>query len=226
MDNPLYFSEPFSRTQAWIDLLILANHKEGYFFKRGIKVTVSIGQVGYDMDSLAKRWQWSRGKVERFISHLENEGNIVRQKNNVTTLLSIVKYKEYQADSKTDSKANGHQTVKQTDTNKNDNNVKNEKNIEERKLKFADTLKPYLEKYGKDMLNDFYKYWTEPTKSNSKFKQETEKTWSVERRLETWAKNENKFAGKKQLPSPTSDVPEGYYRNSKGEILKIQKDEW
>jgi hypothetical protein len=133
MDNPLYFSEPFSRTQAWIDLLLLANHKENYFFKRGIKVEVSIGQVGYDIESLGKRWQWSRGKVERFILHLEKEGNVVRQKNNVSTLISITKYKEYQADSKpkdnTKGKPNGHQIGTQTDTNKNDNNEKNEKEI-------------------------------------------------------------------------------------------------
>ena len=129
MDNPLYFSEPFSRTQAWIDLLLLANHKENYFFKRGIKVTVCIGQVGYDIDSLAKRWKWSRGKVERFILHLEKEGNVVRQKNNVSTLISISKYAEYQSDSKAKDKPNGHQKRKQTDTNKNEKNDNNEKEV-------------------------------------------------------------------------------------------------
>lgn len=69
-------------------------------------------------------------------------------------------------------------------------------NIEQRKLKFADTLKPFLEKYGKDFLNDFFKYWTEPNKSNTKFKQELQKTWSLDRRLETWKKNESKFGSK------------------------------
>lgn len=66
-------------------------------------------------------------------------------------------------------------------------------NIDERKLKFASTLEPYLEKFGKNLLNDFYKYWTEPNKSNTKFKQELEKTWSLERRLETWASNDKNF---------------------------------
>jgi hypothetical protein len=66
-------------------------------------------------------------------------------------------------------------------------------NIEERKLKFASTLESYLSIYGKDLLNDFYKYWTEPNKSNTKFKQELEKTWSLERRLDTWSKNDKNF---------------------------------
>lgn len=65
-------------------------------------------------------------------------------------------------------------------------------NIDERKLKFASTLKPFLVTYGKEMLNDFYLYWTEPNKSNTKFRQEMEKTWSLERRLETWSKNDFK----------------------------------
>ena len=70
---------------------------------------------------------------------------------------------------------------------------KRKENLDARKLKFTSTLSPFLETYGKDFLNDFYKYWTEPNKSNTKFKQELEKTWDLERRLETWAKNDKNF---------------------------------
>lgn len=133
--NPFYFSEPFTRSQAWIDLLILANHSDNFFYKRGIKVDVKTGQVGYDLENLAVRWKWSRGKAERFFCALENTQQIVRQKTNVTTLISIVNYQLYQstdkpngkANSNPSSKANGQQTVKQTDTNKNEENVNNEK---------------------------------------------------------------------------------------------------
>lgn len=65
--------------------------------------------------------------------------------------------------------------------------------IDTRKINFSHTLQPFLEIYGKDLLNDFYKYWTEPNKSNTKFRMELEKTWSLERRLETWAKNDKNF---------------------------------
>jgi hypothetical protein len=134
MDNPLYHSEPFNRTHAWIDLLLLANSNDNFFYKRGIRVNIQRGQIGHDADTLAKRWKWSRGKVERYLTMLESDGMIVRQKSNVTTLISICKYDDYQANDKANSKANdkanGHQTVKQTDTNKNDKNYKNEKNVE------------------------------------------------------------------------------------------------
>lgn len=73
-------------------------------------------------------------------------------------------------------------------------NVKDKiNNIDERKLKFASTLKPFVDIYGKELIREFYNYWTEPNKSNTKFRQETEKTWSLERRLETWAKNDINF---------------------------------
>lgn len=78
-------------------------------------------------------------------------------------------------------------------------------NIDARKLKFADTLKPFLEKYGREMLADFYKYWTEPNKSGTKFKQEMLKTWDTSRRLETWSRNNfgNKKTESQEAPQQT-----------------------
>ena len=78
--------------------------------------------------------------------------------------------------------------------------IEDKDKIEKRKQKFADTLQPFLEKYGKETLNDFYKYWTEPNKSNTKFKQEMQKTWDLSLRLNKWAENEEKFGTKKQEP--------------------------
>lgn len=65
----------------------------------------------------------------------------------------------------------------------------NNNNIEARKLKFSQSLIPFLDLYDKEMIRDFCNYWTEPNKSNTKFKQETEKTWSLANRLERWSRN-------------------------------------
>ena len=59
-------------------------------------------------------------------------------------------------------------------------------NIEERKLKFADALKPFLDEYGRDMLNDFYFYWTEHGENDKKLRFEKEKTFGISQRLRTW----------------------------------------
>jgi hypothetical protein len=63
-DNKLWLSEPFTRSQAWIDLILLANHRPGVIRVRGNRVDVKRGQVGWSQVALAKRWKWSRGKVQ------------------------------------------------------------------------------------------------------------------------------------------------------------------
>lgn len=86
-----------------------------------------------------------------------------------------------------------HQSIDSINKQIYNNTNKQIYNIEERKLKFAETLKEYLDLYGKEMMNEFFKYWTEPNKTNSKLKFEMEKTWSVKLRLERWSKNNNNF---------------------------------
>jgi len=81
--------------------------------------------------------------------------------------------------------------------NVNDNVIKIN-NIDSRKLKFADTLKPFVSIYSKELVRDFYNYWTEPNQSNTKFKKELEKTWDTKRRLDNWAKNDKTFYKPKQ----------------------------
>lgn len=212
-ENPLYFSEPFNRSLAWIDMLLLANHADNYFFKRGVKVDVKVGQIGYDLDSLAKRWKWSRGKVERFIKFLENDNQIVRQKTNVTTLISIVNYKDYQIDDKPNSKANNKPNDKANDKangNKQeckelkerkelntilsnsiiDKNHEKKIDLEKRTLEFKEIVKSYSDKYDIELLKSFFYYWSEPTQDNKfKMKYEIQKTWSIEGRLRTWKNN-------------------------------------
>jgi hypothetical protein len=128
-DNPLYFSEPFTRWQAWTDLLLLANHKTRIVSFRGIPVKIRRGQAASGENFLAERWKWSRGKVRRFLKLLETEQQIVQQKNNVIGLISILNYDTYQvggtANGTADGTTNGQQTVQQTDTPNNGNNVNN-----------------------------------------------------------------------------------------------------
>jgi hypothetical protein len=72
-------------------------------------------------------------------------------------------------------------------------------NLEIRTLAFKETLIPFKQKYSIEMLKDFFGYWTEPNKSNTKLKFELQQTWSISRRLETWAKNDKTFAPKQQI---------------------------
>ena len=71
-------------------------------------------------------------------------------------------------------------------------------NLEKRNKSFYESLVPYVDVYGKELIRAFYDYWTEPNKSKTKMRFELEKTWDVKRRLNTWASREklnNKLNG-------------------------------
>ncbi len=143
--NPLWTSEPFTRGQAWVDLILLANYKKGFIRARGIRVDIERGQVGMSHVNLSKRWDWSRGKVKRFLNELEIDQQIVQQNNNVSCLISIVNYNEYQTNDTADETQNdtadeqqtGQQTSSKQNTNKNDNNKNNEKKERENRFENA-----------------------------------------------------------------------------------------
>ncbi len=136
MDNYLWDEKPFTHAQAWIDMLMLTNYKTGHIRPRGILVHINRGQLGWSRERLAKRWGWSRGKVKRFLSELETAGQIEQQKSNVTSLITIINYEQYQTGDTTDRATDGQQTDnrrttdgQQTDTNNKDKKVNKEKNV-------------------------------------------------------------------------------------------------
>lgn len=119
MEGPDWLAEPFTRAQAWIDLLLLANHSTGSVRRRGILVAVERGSVGYSEEALAARWRWSKGKVRRFLSELTKLSQISRRisektvpKNtSVSSLIYIVNYDKYQGDGTEAGTENGPKTV-------------------------------------------------------------------------------------------------------------------
>ena len=125
-DNPLWLEEKFTRAPAWVDMLLLANHKTNFLRLRGIRVEVKRGEIARSKESLADRWQWSRGKVIRFLKELEKHQMIVQQtgqqNSRLLSKISIVNYEKYQTVEQ--------QTVQQTDNkryrNNNVNNVNND----------------------------------------------------------------------------------------------------
>lgn len=132
-----------------------------------------------------------------------------RPKKNIEEIAKV-DLKETDIDFKSENKPTAFDSLSETKAKKSkeeleleleeEKELKKSKIIEEyrcRKLKFSATLEPFLDKYGREMLNDFYKYWTEPNKSGTKFRKEGEKFWDLEKRLNTWAGREkNNFNGK------------------------------
>jgi len=163
LQSDRWLTEPFTRGQAWVDMFGLANHRDGYIRVRGHRVDVKRGQLAYSQDRLARRWQWSRGKIKRFLNELEKEADIVQQTDSKITLITICKYNFWQGEKLKNSTADS--TADSTGT-KNDNKNKEIIYIYSQFIsKFGKNEKTYkltnqrkqkisarLEDAGKDML--------------------------------------------------------------------------
>ena len=79
------------------------------------------GQLGWSMKSLAKRWQWSIGKVRRFLNYLEKVGQIELQKTNVSKTITLLHWIN-------NDMANKHANGKQTKSKRYPNNIVNKGN--------------------------------------------------------------------------------------------------
>ena len=77
---------------------------------------------------------------------------------------------------------------------------------QKRKEDFYDSLIPYVERYGKDLIRDFFDYWSELNKSGTKMKFELNATWEAAKRLSTWERNNSKFKRNENTGNSTAIV--------------------
>lgn len=66
--------------------------------------------------------------------------------------------------------------------------VDKEQEMKSRERLFYNMLIPFVKTYGREMIREFFDYWSEPNKSHSKMRFEQERTWDLTRRLQTWEK--------------------------------------
>ena len=62
-----------------------------------------------------------------------------------------------------------------------------------RKEEFYRSLIPFVGQYSKEMVREFFDYWSELNRTQTKMRYEQEKTWELGKRLATWARRENNF---------------------------------
>ena len=62
--------------------------------------------------------------------------------------------------------------------------------LEKRKSDFYQSMVPFASLYDREMLNDFYQYWTELDKRRRHMRFEMQKTWETGKRLSTWSRKQ------------------------------------
>jgi hypothetical protein len=182
--------EWFNKSEAvhlFMYMLLKANHKDGKW--QGIEV--KRGQFISSLGNISSATGISIQTIRTILKKLEKTNEIELKSTSQFTIVTICKYECYQDQEEDTNKplTNNQQTTnKQLTTNKNDKN-KEEYNIPIRKQEFALKLASFVEMYGKEMIREFYEYWTEHGEHDKKMRFEKQSSFNIELRLRRWNKN-------------------------------------
>lgn len=132
----LWSIKPFSKGQAWIDLLMMVNHEDKKIVFDSNVIVCKRGMTITSLRKLADRWGWSSGKVDRFLKCLKADGMITEKRDTKRTAITIENYSVYQQSANTKRNSNGTVTRHSRNTNGNKQYTK-EYTIEGTKKKYS-----------------------------------------------------------------------------------------
>lgn len=173
IDDIIYYCETFDRWHAWHDILSLSKYNNGI-----VKTPERV---------MAGRWQWSIGKVRRYIAELCQYGALVQVKSGRNNILRIAS--EYLNDEQIDSKA-------------------------QRLAQWKDQVISFAAGAEQLAVEQYITYWSAYSNITNLFKFESypeydiESTWArwIEKRKELQTTKINNYNGRKKQPAAPSST--------------------
>ena len=105
-ETDAFEKEPYSKREAFLDLVQMAAYERKDVFVSGHGYVAERGQLVVSQGYLAKKWQWSIGKVSRFLRYLERTKRCAISVDSITSI-SIVSYDSYQWNKSTEPTKKG-----------------------------------------------------------------------------------------------------------------------
>lgn len=145
-DHWLWNDKPFSKGQAWIDLIMLANHEEVKKPYKNQITTFERGTVSLSLSELSNRWGWSRHKVRDFLNTLKTDAMLDIKRTGKITAIVIENYAFYndiktaEGQEKDEKRTVCGQFADTNNNDNNDNNIYNNKNARARERFVAPTV--------------------------------------------------------------------------------------
>lgn len=141
-ENWVWEDKPFAKGQAWMDLLLRANHEDVVKMVKGRPHKFEKGTVSISQRKLAEAWGWSRTKVIHFLHDLETTGMIEKKTTDYTTI-RLVNWDKFQ-EVKTKKKTT-HNTTEQTTDNTTGDTLNNNDLTMSNNIKRVNFVPPSLE---------------------------------------------------------------------------------
>ena len=92
----IWDDKPFSRGQAWIDLLLMVNHEDKEILFNGCYRKIERGQTLTSVVKLSDQWGWSRKKTTNFLNALKMAQMVDLKSDNKSTTITVINYGVYQ----------------------------------------------------------------------------------------------------------------------------------
>lgn len=96
-ENLIWEDKPFSKGQAWIDLILMANHNPAKLIYGNSIIELDRGQFHTSEPTLMRRWGWSKKKVRAYFLLLKKLEMATAQGNTKGTTVTIENYELYQS---------------------------------------------------------------------------------------------------------------------------------
>lgn len=131
-DHYLWDEKPFSRLQAWLDLLLTASHEDSKFLLGGSLIETKAGDIVTSEQKLMERWGWSKTKTRKFLSLLESDHMIEKKADRKKTTISIVNWGKFQNQGTTEEPQKDHRETTEEPQKDSYKNIEEcNKNVEE-----------------------------------------------------------------------------------------------
>lgn len=123
----------FSRFEAWVDLVMMANHKDSVFPLGNELITVQRGDVVTSEVKLMERWRWSKTKLRAFLMTCERHKMITKKSDRKKTTITIVNYSVYNDLQTIERPQKNHGETASRPPADTNNNVNNDNNVKQKR---------------------------------------------------------------------------------------------
>lgn len=225
----------FSKFEAWIDILLQANHKNTKIIINFKVVQVKKGSFITSETKLAQKWKWDRSTVRRFLEMLEKEKMIRKNATTEYTTISIENWGLYQNEEQEKQQQDNSDTTAKQQRHNTDKNDKNDKNniyniYGQNEFDQTEPSEPLMEKW-EEQFEQFYKQYPKKVKKKDvnkwfkKNKPSDELFSSMMGSLEQfkgckdWLKDKGQY-----IPYPTSWLNQKRWEDEITEKLNTKQD--
>lgn len=129
LEHWLWNDKPFSKGQAWIDILLQANHSDKKILIGGEVTELKRGEFIISERKLVDRWGWSKSKVRSFLEILENDSMIVKKTDQKKTTINVVNYEHFQFSETKKEPQKDHEKTTERPLKDQEQECKKDKNI-------------------------------------------------------------------------------------------------